>query len=137
MINVELLKDIKKSIQANPEQLDMDNWRCVDRCTTTMCIAGWGAALAGGTWLSSNPDNQAATFHLKPEAGDSPDDIDMVAVGSINRRGIHPEIRAKRKLGLTDEQAEWLFHCSDDDALGRLDVLIEEGLKQRREAGVG
>lgn len=115
VINVALLKEVKEAILAAPAAMtDMSEWRGQGRCGTVLCVAGWTCQQAGGTWITSNPDFWGAMYYLKPEPADDLRDIRLIDLGSTRRRGVHAEARAIRLLGLTNRQAEDLFHYDPD-----------------------
>src|SRR5690606_2757920 len=51
-VNADLLKRTLTHIETHP-----DTWNQAEyRCRTGLCFAGWAAVLAGGVWLSTDPD---------------------------------------------------------------------------------
>lgn len=46
MLNIELFKEIKEKIKAEPDRFNIHQW-ITDGCKTTMCIGGWAANLCG------------------------------------------------------------------------------------------
>lgn len=109
-------------IEQHPE-----TWRqSALRCETGMCVAGHGADLAGGRWATGRSDDFAG--YLLPEEDDPPGDVwdypflDGPLVAAWNR--------AKRLMGLTDDQADDLFAIGNTLADIRLirDELAARGL---------
>lgn len=94
-INTALLLRTLAHIEANPHQWYQATWRC----ETALCFAGWAVTLAGGRWLTK-PGDRFDQF-LAPEPDDPKEDI--------GTRGVHIRRRAKRLLGLDEEQADRLF----------------------------
>lgn len=123
-LNRELLVRVLDTIERNPERHDQDMWRShtcdyddtchcearyddtrvtqhEPRCKTIMCFAGWAAELAGGCWVN---EESSALF---AEPHDPSEDVSYSA-----SRGIYvveAATRARRLLGLTDEEADELF----------------------------
>lgn len=96
-LNVRLLRRIQRHILAEPRRLDMASWayHCVGTkkelaalempsCGTRACIAGWAVALG----------SPAKKTRQRAMLGD--DSVDYYKV-------------AKRLLGLTDDEADFLF----------------------------
>ena len=102
--NVELLHDTLAHIEANP-----DRWYQRDyRCRSGMCYAGLTCELAGGRWIYPEPLNSAGDDWLVPEPGD-----ERVSTTPAGLRYVTPHNRAKRLLGLTNDQAYVLFDAAN------------------------
>jgi hypothetical protein len=83
---------------------DQANWRTVKDCGTFMCLAGITCQLTGGQWLSNELyvlDNR----YLKLEQEERIAAFDYVSAS----------MRATRKLGLTEKEADYLFDGSYKD----------------------
>lgn len=71
------------------------------RCGSGMCVGGWICELAGGKWLTSDPDGPLA-WYLVPEAEDY--DIEIVTTRIVDDRltrapAVAASARAERLLG--------------------------------------
>jgi len=87
-------------VEARPETWEQGRYRCA----TGMCLAGWTAVRAGGQWLVGDPEGWGADY-LISTAEDS-----AGCVESINgRAAIDAHNRARLLLGITEEQASYLF----------------------------
>lgn len=84
-------------------------------CGSSMCLAGWTAEMAGGTWA---PDWQGRAWLVR-EAGD------VISDAYNDRSGlVHVFDRARSLLGLTTTQAEQLF--DGDNTLAGLRRIVAE-----------
>ncbi|MFF0183508.1 hypothetical protein [Streptomyces sp. NPDC005244] len=106
-VNTELLRKVRETIRRHPEKHDQGNWGLKTECGTTHCIAGWAAFLSG------------AVIDWEREL-DGAWSADTVNGGA---RSI--EDYARDALGLTFDQSN-IFYMGRDDALRRLDRLIEQ-----------
>lgn len=119
------LNDLIDWLEEHPDQHNQSDWRC----TSGMCLAGWRAERDGWRWLKADPDDLYSNFVLI----DTParqawieehnlshavqhyfTDADYVtSTGHRIRSGSIPVIEVKHvaaaSLGLTEDQAEWLF----------------------------
>lgn len=130
--NIELLTKIRDLIVAKPKKLEMGNWGEIKRkkldlkegdearisCGTTHCIAGWAAQLSGDKFIVSidnldEDEDGNATFYP-----------DRVATATGQELSVHD--RARDLLGLTGEEAEYLFlSVGNRGAVRALDGLID------------
>lgn len=115
---------------------DQGAWRGVamvgDRCQSTRCAAGWvthldAVARGAGGWLLDEQrmidlfktgvreDHQFTARHvpqpswLEPREDDPREDVRTAVYGTTVVRYVQAETRAKRLLGLTDQEAHDLF----------------------------
>jgi hypothetical protein len=111
-INTDLLLEIREQIASHPETHDQSTWASRTDCGTTYCIAGWAAMLTGAqiNWYAY-------------EFGPTGEGAITVNADSYTET---VEGYAARVMGLDGDQCE-LFVMNNDDALVRLDQLIEEG----------
>lgn len=116
VLNTELLEaaadwaiEHEKSDWQDREEADWPNiitwdqtyYRRVDpECGTTMCLAGIACTIAGGVWLTVS----SVLEYLQFEPGD---EHSTVYYDEIRVTWAH--VRAKRILGLTNSEAEYLF----------------------------
>lgn len=98
-INVPLLQQTLGYIEAHPQTWEQRTYRC----GTGMCFAGWASELAGGKWLTSDPDDDYAEY-LLAEPGEP---FAQERQGTLT---VSVESRARRVLGLDEEQADDLFY---------------------------
>lgn len=111
---VKLLEATLAHIETHSEDWDQAQWRC----STGMCFAGWACTLAGGTWLT-DPGDPLANLLIADSDEHVSCWVDGVPV-------VNAELRARRLLGLTSEQASDLFHVSNTfDELCRLVAVIK------------
>lgn len=103
--NQVLAAEVLELIRQFPEQHDQYNWSTdydrnpVKSCGTKACIAGWVAAAQGKTLRQVEDELDA--FESIPDY-------------------------ARDQLGITNEQADTMFHTYDNDgALAMLNLLIE------------
>lgn len=100
MANVGLLKLTLDYIKLFPEKHDQGDW--VDPCNSTMCFAGHAAMLAGATFKKKIWEDEYEWL-VDPETG------------KHTREGSEREYVqyfAARQLGLTEGEADYLFHQS-------------------------
>lgn len=114
--NVALLRQTLAYIEAHPEEWNQAHWHC----GTAACFAGRAALLAGGNWVN----DKSSCVVVAPD--DPPSDVFMVRGGEGH---VLVEDRAKRVLGLTEEQADRLFAGGNnlDDLRSRVAELIGSG----------
>lgn len=103
--NVDLLRRTLAYIEEHPGEHDQTRWRCGTRA----CFAGTAAMLDGGIWARGVPCMSA-------RSDDPPDHV----VAHV----IHVAHRARRILGLTEDQARDLF-CGANDLDDLRDVVAE------------
>lgn len=116
-INVVLLRQTLEQIETHPETWYQNAYRC----NTGMCFAGWAAELAGGKWLSSPGGAVSDLLIAEPDDGE-----DALYRGDV--LSIDASARAKRVLGIDEDQAEDLFAAGNDlDELREIvtDLLTE------------
>ena len=149
-LNIELMDQMLETLRKFPERHDQGWWLSatddnveglkrdeqgvitVD-CGTTMCAAGWVSHLAGGQWVD--------TGRLLAENDDDQDDItknDIVTVYAdndywhpIHRRfdTVTAYARAKRLLGLNDDEANSLFYVAGDlEGVEEVAAAIKQGV---------
>lgn len=99
MANAPLLKLTMDYINLFPEKHDQGDW--VDPCDSTMCFAGHAAILAGATFKKKIWDDEYE-WMVDPETGKH------ARFGNDKREYI--QYFAQRKLGLTTDEADYLFH---------------------------
>jgi len=110
--NVPLLLATLALIKVFPEKHDQGSW--VDPCNTTMCFAGHAATIAGATF---DREIHAAedSWIVDPE-GNHVDEADAYEGDYWNgdrKEGYKfIEVFAKDKLGLTQREADYMFHHS-------------------------
>lgn len=105
--NGPLLRQTLTWIRTYPSMWNQRAYRTVyDGGRATMDYAGWACTLAGGRWIST-------TDYLASVPADETEDL-----------GVYCPIRARRVLGLTEEQANDLFHASNNLRLIE-DIVIE------------
>lgn len=118
-INTELLRRALAYVEAYRDEWFQGCWRA--------CIAGHAAILAGGRWAIEDPDH-ALHFVLVPEDDDLTKDVGIydAADGWDGEplRAVTVSVRARRVLGLTNEQALRLFDSRND--LHRLHVIVSD-----------
>jgi hypothetical protein len=121
-INTELLVGTLQHIDANRGDWYQACWRT--------CIAGHAVILAGGQWATD--DVHPLHYVLTPEDDDRTNDV--AAYGPADGWDGEPlyavtvQTRAKRVLGLTDEQALRLFSATNP--LPRLYTIVSELCEQ-------
>ncbi|RJL21039.1 hypothetical protein [Bailinhaonella thermotolerans] len=91
-----------KHIARHPDAWDQYVYRVEKESGVAMCLAGWAATLAGGTWADLDFYGRV-WLHAEPE--DDPHDI--AEAGDLRLVNVHE--RARRLLGLTATQAEQAF----------------------------
>lgn len=92
-------------IELTPTSWDQSEWRC----GTGMCLAGWTATLAGGTWADSPTSSWAP--YLEVDEDDDPNAIEELDPG---HPVIHVRDRAQALLGLDTAEACELFNGYND-----------------------
>lgn len=113
--NVVHLRLTLAQIEAHPETWEQGEFRC----ETGLCVAGWGAQLAGGRWLFKDPTSFHA-YMLVAGDGDDPEDCEVL----YGQRVISAHYRAMRLFGLTSSQAHVLFEA--DNTLADVRRIIGE-----------
>jgi hypothetical protein len=113
MINVQLLRDTLAHIEAHPETWDQATYRC----GSSMCFAGWAAELDGCVWATSGLEYSDDNEFVK--ARESDPESETFANGTI-----HVHDRAQAALGLTGDQAEYLFGGGNE--IGHLRHIVAE-----------
>lgn len=116
---MELRRRLRDHIAEYPEQLDNTWWRNGRARTATYCAGGTAICLDGGEWhnddyvIARSDDNTALVETLPSGVG-----------------LIHAYERARRILGLSDDEAAMLFRddYGPDDVLEVLDDLIGEAV---------
>lgn len=133
--NVELMKLVLKQVEAEPTRHDQTGYRYYDenRCETTLCLAGWAAQLAGGRWvlpdgpILEDPDAVAGSDELYAEPEDDPEVVDRYTYDGRVIHVVEAHERAKRVLGLTDDETNYLFfNMSEKNVIARLRGMIRE-----------
>jgi hypothetical protein len=121
-INTELLVGTLQHIDANRGDWYQGCWRS--------CIAGHAVILAGGRWATD--EVHPLHYVLAPEDDDRTKDV--AAYGPADGwdgeplQAVTVQTRAKRVLGLSDEQAVRLFSASND--LPRLFAIVSDLCEQ-------
>ena len=115
-----LAKEVSEHLHEHPEQHYQGDWFAETECGTTACVAGWTAILDGAR-LVREPFGLA----------DGPTKARIVVGGEPI--GVY----AQRALGLTNLEAERLFHYEIDNALALsyLDDLIDDCAASALEGG--
>lgn len=107
--NAELMWRVLDQIDAYPELWDQGYWFTVTDCGTAACVAGWACLLSGDK-----------PFPLLGKLEDLPvgEQVSYVDVQGWTRLA---RVRAQELLGITEDQADALFHYENTrDVLGRL-----------------
>lgn len=125
MRNIELLTQVRDLIAADPGKLYMHTWAEVDRqpdfnedgfakiqCATTACVAGWAVQLAG------------LKLYVTERCRRANGSLMVVNAVAKNGRVVGIEGQARKLLGLTWEEASWLFYSDNSEVLGILNALI-------------
>ncbi|ORL93444.1 hypothetical protein A5N78_04730 [Prescottella equi] len=117
-LNVELLSQVMKHIEANPDRHDQNLWRS----GTSRDFAGWTAELSGATWASADTDSEVALVNGRRELRSS---LVTTPGGALQ----HVEDYAASVLGLHEQAAEALFdgNASIDELRRVVDCLVEFG----------
>lgn len=141
--NIELLKEVRRMVAADKrrknKKLNMASWgelpvRALAKkfpietnsratqdlklgiedlpCGTTACIAGWTTLIHGDQWLAQDYGSWAPLMYLH----------EVVCTDTGKIKGVSE--RAEQLLGLTEDQADWLFSQLDEMALWALDLFI-------------
>lgn len=123
--NIELLRRTLDHIKANPQEWDQHVYREIKPdCGTAMCFAGWTAELAGGKWKDTDG-------YLSDILEAVPEDY----VKDVHEGLVDAHARAQRLLGLTDEEAEDLFHPSNN--LAYIEQAVNELCVKARRMELG
>lgn len=120
--NIALLDRLEETLIARPEQHDQGWWLTdageydqdgfvkVD-CETTLCAAGWAATLEGGKWVTSSyllatdaDREEGLCIQEQYLQSDYRTEVDSVSAYA----------RAKRLLGLTEDEAHEMFYQCED-----------------------
>lgn len=115
-LNAELLDATMTTIERDPEHHDQSHWaRNVTSpdCQTTFCFAGHAAILAG-----AQPPAHDGTWYVDPETG--------LSVSFFEPTSEHVADYAQKKLGLTDGQADKLFHGAN--TIPQLRAIVDDYL---------
>lgn len=114
MINVALLKQTLAHIEANPGEWHQPRYRC----GSGLCFAGWAVQLAGGQWYTTADEVLSDLLLAEPDEPGSYElaESDVCVVSADNR--------AERLLGLTEVQANRLFH--EDNTRADLRLIVAE-----------
>lgn len=119
-LNLPLAEAVLKQITEHPEQHDQSSYgeRRSD-CGTTHCIAGWAIQLSPDVveydWIDSWQGPYEAMSSVRFRDGRR--------LGDSWRS--EPFAAARDLLGLSEEDADWLFlECGDTEAVGYLRQLI-------------
>jgi hypothetical protein len=94
----DLLDAVIDQIEQYPISWNQSTWRC----ETGMCVAGWAAELAGGTWLT-RADNEDSAELLAADPDDTPSYVFEHTSGAMC---ITASNRAARLLGIEDDDRE-------------------------------
>lgn len=114
--NVPLLKQTLDYVETHPEEWTQRFYRC----GTGMCFAGWAAVLDGGTWYDA--ELKGPWIEDMVARPDDPDlDVFLMRDGA---RTVDVECRARRILGLTEDEASELF--DGDNTLDDLRRIVRE-----------
>jgi len=121
-LNVDLMLAVRDQVTMHPETHDQFMWARKTECGTTYCIAGWAAVLSG----------QQLLWELAGEAGDEEAGWIRIIGPRGPTAGRSISTFARDELGLTPYEAGELFasDLSEDEALAKLDALIEKGKNQ-------
>lgn len=104
--NATLLNLTLDHILAHPETWN----QLLFRCETGMCFAGWACELDGGKWafpLGAGCNNE--TFLVACDDDDAGDTFEL-----DGQEVVDVEIRARRILGVTEDQGDELFQADND-----------------------
>ena len=110
-LNKKLLRKVSKHILANPKNLDMGGFFDVEpvkgknMCGTVACVAGWAVALGAKGYDDTLEHEIKRINAFDPEL--HPEELSSAI------SGIDFAYHAKEMLGLTDYQAEGLFHAGN------------------------
>lgn len=105
-------------IEAHPETWFQQDYRC----GSGMCVAGWVCELAGGTWLTADPDHRDS-WYLVAEEADPGEAVFMIDGPDGRRVPVIPAgSRAEHLIGaprrftdlMTGEEDESLFAGHND-----------------------
>lgn len=98
-INVPLLRKTLEHIEAHPREWNQKTWRC----ETGFCFAGWAVELTGGRWVTYG---NGLYPYVLAEDDDPPEHVDYDGE-------VECAYRAERILGLTGQEAQYLFHSEN------------------------
>ncbi|MEV4093849.1 hypothetical protein [Streptosporangium saharense] len=97
-INTDLLRRTLEQIENHPE-----TWCQADyRCGSGMCFAGWTCQLAGGTWAADSEAPLGECLIAEPDEEETFTHDDLLLISA--------HTRARRLLGLDEQQADELFY---------------------------
>lgn len=97
--NTELLERVMRHIDDHPEQHDQQVW--INGCGTAACFAGWAALLSGREHVTETNSKSVYHWFISPAGWRDT-----------------PRMAATIALGLTDDEADDLFHaCNSRDVL--------------------
>jgi hypothetical protein len=114
--NVDLLRKTLAHVEAHPQEWNQSAWRT----HLGLCFGSRACELAGGQWIHDDPHHAFAPY-LVPEKGDARRDVSTLRDGP---KGVYAGVRARRILGLTDDQATRLFASVNDR--GRLILIVSQ-----------
>lgn len=115
--NLELLKQTWEFIKKNPEMHNQADFINNTQCGTTMCFAGHATVLSGAEFPKEPNDSY---WFLTPDGKLTEKDENGA------RKGIYVEKYARDVLGMTDEEAQFIFyHTSNYGFAEKIEYLIE------------
>lgn len=121
-INETLARRGIKYIRDHPEEHNQAYWRC----DSGMCFAGIVCKMAGGRWYNKEPKGEKWDAYLLAVKADG---------AAIKEHGLFQlvgsEDRAIRLLGITEEQAEELFHPNLD--VEGIEAALDSLLREEKE----
>jgi len=104
-INVQLLDQTLAHIETHPREWDQATWRC----GTTYCFAGRAVVIAGSRWVKRSDRYDYESEFLLADDDDRAWAATASGLSCDANETIHVADRARRLLGLTEEQADDLF----------------------------
>lgn len=110
--NAGLMWRVLDQIDAHPELWDQEYWFTVTECGTAACVAGWACLLSG-----DKPLPLLGKFE-DLSVGEQAAHVDVQGWMRLTR------LRAQELLGITEEQADVLFHY--ENTREDLDRLVPE-----------
>ncbi|BCP41489.1 hypothetical protein MINTMi27_15820 [Mycobacterium intracellulare] len=129
--NIELLTKVRDLIEADQKLLDMSLWARIPfdsvdtsegpikvECGTTGCIAGWAVQQAGDKLFVQSEDR-----HLDYDTGEAFYSVSHSV--AKNGRVCDIEVRARKLLGLTRDEADYLFFVENNQVVDLLSALID------------
>lgn len=128
-INADRMEEVADYLEAHPEQHDQSIWYRVESCGTTGCVAGWTSFLSGAR--ISEPDLKFHAFGVNVV-------LDRDAAPGTYEFGhskVGIETYARLELGLTSEEADYLFHIrgrGETDEQAAIRVMRNMVAKVRR-----